>query len=130
MAEHPNATVVRELYRAFEERDAATLGRLIREDAQWHVPGGSSLSGEYRGRGAIFAYFGKLAQLSGGTFHARLLDVLDGRAHAAALARATGTRGGREYVGTYLLLLRIEDGRIAEAHLFNEDQEAFDKFWA
>ncbi len=111
MAEHPNASLVRELYRAFEGRDAATLRQRIREDAVWRVPGTSRLSGEYRGQAAIFAYFGRLTELSGGTFRARLLDVLDGKDHAAALARATGSRGGREYAGTYVLLLRIAGGR-------------------
>src|SRR6266508_1446669 len=72
----------------------------------------------------------KLAELSGGTFRAELVDILASDMHAVALASATGTRGDRTFEGSYLLLMRIENGRIIEARLFNDDPAAFEKFWA
>ncbi len=130
MFEHPNAALVERLYAAFDTKDAASLSKLIAEDAVWHVPGSSPVSGDHRGHAEIFAYFQKLAELSDGTFHAELIDVLASDMHAAALASAKGTRGDRVFEQTYLLFLRIENDRIVEARLFNEDEEAFQAFWA
>ncbi len=118
MFEHPNATLVNHLYDAFDAKDSEKLKKLIAEDAVWYVPGSSPISGEHRGHAAIFAYFQKLAELSGGTFRAELVDS------------ATGTRGDRTFEGSYLLLMRIENGRIIEARLFNDDPAAFEAFWA
>ena len=96
----------------------------------WHVPGSTEISGDHRGHEAIFAYFQKAAELSGGTFRAELVDVLASDMHAAALAAAIGERGDRVLEQTYLLFLRIENDRIVEARLFNEDEEAFQAFWS
>src|SRR2546427_3369806 len=130
MFEHPNATLVNHLYDAFDAKDSEKLKKLIAEDAVWYVPGSSPISGEHRGHAAIFAYFQKLAELSEGTFRAELVDILASDIHAAALAAAIGERGDRVLEQTYLLFLRIENDRIVEARLFNEDEEAFQAFWS
>ncbi len=130
MFEHPNAALVERLYAAFDSKDATSLGKLIAEDALWHVPGSSPVSGDHRGHTEIFGYFQKLSDLTEGTFHAELIDVLASDMHAAALAAAKGTRGDRVLEQTYLLFLRIENDRIVEARLFNEDEEAFQAFWS
>ncbi len=128
--EHPNQAVVEQLYAAFESEDATALKKLIAADAVWHVPGSSLISGDHRGHAEIFAYFQKLRDLTGGTFGAELIDVLASDMHAAALAAARGTRGDRVYEQTYLLLFRIDQDRIVEARVFNEDEEAFQAFWS
>src|SRR2546425_12292592 len=124
MFEHPNAALVERLYAAFDAGDAESLKKLIAEDAVWHVPGSTEISGDHRGHEAIFAYFQKLAELSGGTFRAGLVDVLASDMHGAALAAPIGGGGGRVLEQTYLLFLRIENDRIVEARLFNGDEEA------
>jgi len=130
MFEHPNATLVNHLYDAFDEKDGERLKKLIAEDAVWYVPGSTPISGEHRGHAAIFAYFERLAELSGGTFRAELVDILASDMHAVALASATAKRGDRTFEGSYLLLMRIENGRIVEARLFNDDPAAFEALWA
>lgn len=130
MFEHPNVALVSRLYEAFDAKDTATLTKVIAEDAIWHVPGSTPISGDHQGHAAIFAFFQRLADLSGGTFHAELVDVMASDMHAVAFAEASGTRGERTYEGTYLLLCRIEKDRIVEARLFNDDPEAFEAFWS
>ena len=88
------------------------------------------ISGEHRGHSAILAYFAKLGELTNGTFRVQLVDILASDMHGAAFATATGARGERTYEGSYLLLFRIENGRIVEARLFNDDPEAFEAFWS
>src|SRR2546422_10032972 len=105
MFEHPNAALVERLYAAFDAGDAESLKKLIAEDAVWHVPGSTEISGDHRGHEAIFAYFQKLAELSGGTFRAGLVDVPASDMPAAGLAAAIGARGGpvREKTGPLFL---------------------------
>jgi uncharacterized protein len=130
VTEHPNAALVRRLYEAFRTRDRATLTALIADDAVWHVPGSTPISGTHRRAAAIFAYFQALGERSGATFHAELVDAFGSDRHAVALATATGQPAGRGYVGRYLLLMTIRRDRIAEAHPFNDDQAASDAFWS
>ena len=40
--------------------------RLFDESAVWHLPGRSSMANDYQGRDAILAYFGQIAQETGG----------------------------------------------------------------
>ena len=68
----------------------------------WHVPGSTPISGDHEGRTAIFESFRKMGELSGGTFHAELVDALASDTHAVAVATATGKRGGKMYDGSYL----------------------------
>src|SRR3989441_8868593 len=107
MFEHPNAALVERLYAAFDAGDAESLKKLIAEDAVWHVPGSTEISGDHRGHEAIFAYFQKLAELSGGTFRAELVGPLASDMHAPAFAAAIGERGERVLEQTDLLLPRI-----------------------
>jgi ketosteroid isomerase-like protein len=130
MAIHPNATLVHRLYEAFDRKDVPSISALIADDAVWHVPGSTLISGGHRGRSAIFEYFRRMAELSDATFHAKLVDVLTSDTHAVAVATATGRRAAQSYEGRYLLLMRIRDRQIVEAHLFNEDQAAFESFWS
>jgi len=106
-----------------------TLASLIAEDAVWHVPGSTLISGEHRGRPAIFEYFRTTGELTGGSFQAELIDALASDTQAVAVATATGGRAGNAYDGSYLLM-RIEEGRIADVRLFNDDPDAFASFWS
>jgi len=125
-----NALSVRRLYEASHSRDMETLASLIAEDAVWHVPGSTLISGEHRGRSAIFEYFRRMGELTGASFHAELIDALASDTQAVAVATATGKRAGKAYDGSYLLLMRIEEGRIVDVRLFNDDSDAFDSFWS
>jgi ketosteroid isomerase-like protein len=130
MAPADPAALVRDLYDAFARRDGPVLRRLIHEEAAWHVPGRNLLSGEHRGHDALFAYFGRLGQLSGGTYRGDLVDVLGSGARAAAYVASKGQREGRALDETYLLLFEVRTGRIASARLYPEDAHRFDAFWS
>ena len=127
---HPNATLVYRLYEAFDRRDLPAITAPIADDAVWHVPGSTPISGGHRGHAAIFEYFRLLGELSDRTFHAKLVDVLASDTQAVAVATATGRRDNQAYEGRYLLLMRIRNRQIVEAQLFNEDQAAFESFWS
>ena len=95
MAEHPNVTLIRDGYAAFAKGDLAALSDLFAEDLVWHVPGQSQLAGDYRGQEAVFAYFGKLMEVTEGSFRIDVHAVLADDDHGVALTvlRPAGAAG-------------------------------------
>ncbi|HEY3241027.1 MAG TPA: nuclear transport factor 2 family protein, partial [Acidimicrobiia bacterium] len=82
MREHPNVETVRRGYEAFNKGDMETLSELMAEDVVWHVPGRSSIAGDYQGREATFAYFGRLDELTDGSYQADLHVAVGDEEHA------------------------------------------------
>ena len=62
MGPDENVTTMQRAYEAFNTGDIDTLNELFDESAVWHLPGRSSMAGDYQGSGATLAYFGQLAQ--------------------------------------------------------------------
>jgi ketosteroid isomerase-like protein len=48
--EHPNVTVVREGFAAFERGDMARMDQLLADDVMWHIGGNSKWAGTYQGK--------------------------------------------------------------------------------
>src|SRR4029453_13535056 len=92
MAEHPNAERIRRAFAAFAQGDMATMTELIAEDTVWHIPGRGRLSGDHRGREAVFELFSRLVQGSEGTFTQELHDALGSDEHAVALTHVSAPR--------------------------------------
>jgi ketosteroid isomerase-like protein len=126
MAEAQSVQNLRKGYKAFAEADMEALAEVIPEDAVWHIPGNSPLAGDYKGRDAIFGYFGKLTEVTGGTFKAEPVHVLGDDKFAIALQRSTATVKGETYNGTDVLVDRIENGAAVETWVYVEDQARFD----
>ena len=130
MADHPNAELLRNGYEAFDKGDMAVLTALFAENVVWHVPGVSPISGEHRGREAVFAVFAKTAELSGGSFKIGLHDVLANDEHTVALTRATGSRQGRQLSSLDTDVYHMSNGKVTEFWSFVEDQRLTDEFWS
>ena len=75
MGADQNVAVMRRAYDAFNTGDIDTLTELFDESAVWHLPGRSSMADDYQGREATLAYFGQLAQKTGGSFRAELQQL-------------------------------------------------------
>ena len=93
MGRDENVAIMQRAYGAFNTGDMNTLTELMDETA-WHLPGRSSMAGDYQDRDATLAYFGQLAQETGGTFRAELERLLgDDDDHVVGIQRSTGERG-------------------------------------
>jgi ketosteroid isomerase-like protein len=118
-------------YAAFGTGDLATLTELIAPDCVWHVGGRSQLAGDYIGHEQILGYFGKLYELTDGTFTATLDDIGETE---SGLVTCVVTLGGRRE-GNALTTRMIEMGRanaagqLAECWWFAEDSYAADEFF-
>ena len=130
MSSQENETQLRRGYNAFNAGDMATLTEVFSPDAVWHVPGRNPLSGEKRGRDAVFAYFGKLGELSNGTFHVDLHDIVANERHLVGVQTDTAERAGKKLNARAVLLFHMEGGKITEGWENFEDQYAVDAFLA
>jgi ketosteroid isomerase-like protein len=130
MAEHSNVGLLRKGYGAFAKGDVATLTDLFSQHMVWHQPGTSRVSGEYRGRDAVLAFLGRLAELSGGTFRVDLHDVLANDEHGVALSRETASRQGKQLDSLSVQVYHIIGGKITEAWSLIQEQRRYDEFWS
>jgi ketosteroid isomerase-like protein len=126
-----NIDNTKKAYAAFGSGDIATLTELIAPDCIWHVGGRSQLAGDYIGHEQILGYFGKLYELTDGTFSATLDDV--GETEAGMVTCTVTLAGRRE--GRTLTTRMVEMGRpnaagqVAECWWFAEDAYTADAFF-
>ncbi len=130
MADHPNATLLRNGYAAFAKGDMATITEMFSQDMVWHLLGDNLISGVHRGRDAVFAVFARTVELTGGSFKIDLHDVLASDEHAVALSRSTASRQGKQLDVRAVDVYHIRDGKVTEWWSFTEDQRAEDAFWS
>ena len=130
MADHPNAALLRKGYDAFAKGDTATLTDLFSEDVVWHLPGRNLISGEHKGRDAVFAVFAKTMELTGGTFKIDLHDIVANDEHTVSLSRASASRQGKQLDLRGADIYHIRNGKVTEWWSFVEDQRLDDEFWS
>ena len=129
MAEHPNVARIRDGYAAFGKGDFAVLNDLFAENLLWHDAGRSQLAGEYRGRDAVYGLFGKLIELTGGSFQIDLHAVFADDEHGVALVIITASRGGRSIEVNEAHVFHLLDGKVVEFWNASTDLYASDELF-
>ena len=114
MAEHPNVARIRDGYAAFAKGDFAVLNDLFAEDLLWHEPGRNQLAGNYRCQDAVYGMFGKVMEVTEGSFHIDLHAVLADDEHGVALVVTTASRGGRSMEVNQAHVFHLSDGKVTE----------------
>ena len=130
MAEHPNVALLRKGYEAFARGDIAALTDMFAQDMVWHVPGTNLISGEHKGRDAVFAVFAKTMELTGGTFKIDVHDIVANDEHTVSLTRAAASRQGKQLDLRGADIYHIRNGKVTEWWSFVEDQRLDDEFWS
>jgi len=127
MAEHSNVARLRGGYAAFAKGDFAALDDVFAEDLLFHVDGRNQLTGDYRGREAVYGMFAKLMEITEGTFHLDVHTILADDEHGVALVVQTANRGGRSIRTNAADVMHLRDGKIVEFWTASTDQYAFDE---
>ena len=111
---HPNEDLIRRGFDAFSKGDMDTLRELFQADIAYHVPGRSSVAGDYHGQDEVLGLFARIFELSGGTYQIELHDAVANDDHAVALFTARGQREGTTLEDRTVLVSHVRDGRFAE----------------
>ena len=112
---HPNEDAFRAGYDAFLRGDLEAIRGLLADDVVWHQPGDNAVSGDYRGPDQVLGLFGKLMEMTGGTFRPGPHDFLANDQHAVALITLSAERGGRSITDNETHVVHMRDGKIAES---------------
>lgn len=122
--------VVRDAYAAFAAQDVPRMQQLFDREIVWHEPGRNPLAGDHKGFDAVMAFFGRVGEISEGTFVGELHDVCSsGEGHAVSLHTGTAQAGGRELEDHDALVWHVHDGRLTEVWAHHHDLYAVDAFW-
>ena len=89
--EHPNVTLVREGFEAFQKGDTGWMDRHLDDDVVWHVGGNSKWSGAYQGKANVLEYFARQAQATSGPPLVDIHDIVGNDDHVVVLGTASAT---------------------------------------
>ena len=130
MAEHPDITLIRKGYDAFNRADVATLSEILASDVEHHMFGDSQVSGDYKGLDDVLGFYGRLAELTGGTYGCDIESMFTGgNGKVVVVHRQRGERNGRQITPRQALIFTVVAGKVVDLHDTTEDLEAEDAFW-
>ena len=124
MAEHPNATVVREMNEAMANGDMEGAASRVADDVVWHEIGRAE---PRRGKAELAASMG---EFQGYDITWDTHDVLASDDHVIALGTATATNGDRKLVYRTAEIYHVRNGQVAERWAFSDDTKAITDFFA
>jgi len=121
--------IIRRGYKAFGEGDMETLGSLYSPNVVQSQPGNNQTSGEHNGVDNVMALYGKLFELSDGTFSVDLKSVKTQGDKVVSVHRATGKREGKTLDADETIDFTFSGDKISRLDLTSADQAAEDAFW-
>ncbi len=95
----------------------------------WHEPGRNQLAGDYRGREAVYEFFGKLMEVTEGSLRINLETVFADDEHGVALVVLTASRSGQSVQVNAAQVFHMRDGKVAEFWSVSADPNAFDEIF-
>jgi ketosteroid isomerase-like protein len=124
---HPNERLLRDADEAQMSGDVEAFAGYYTDDVIVHIPGRSSLAGEYKGKDQFMELFGRfLERTPEYSFepHAYFADD----EHGVLLQRSHFKRGDETLDSNDVFVCHFRDGKISEFWLSSEDPYAVDEF--
>src|SRR5712691_9838523 len=109
-----NERLLRQGYAAFATGDLAKVQEIFHPGLIWHAQRLGQLSGDHIGWPAVAEFFGRTMQLTSGTFHIDVLEVLANAQGAAAVVQSMGERDGSRLNDRQIHHFHFEDGTVLE----------------
>ena len=126
---HPNVQRVRNYQAAMARGDRAAALTVFEPEVRYHVPGGNRLSGEYIGPDAVMGYFGKLMELTVGTYRISEMRWLASGENILLATRNEAQIGEKSLTWDEAILFEFHDGKKRRIELFQAEQAAVDAFF-
>ena len=131
MSEQTPAAVAATYFDALGTGDVPTAMAQLSEAVVWHQPGANRFSGHHRGLEGVGALLGGMMETSQGSFQLAVSGAAMVNGELVAVpVRFSGRHDEASMDMAGVDLLTVRDGKIVEVHLFSEDGEAEDQFWA
>ena len=128
MSDHPNATLVREMFAAMDRGDMQWIEDHTADDIVWHTGGNSKAAGATRGKEAVRASMAAMAEP--GAMKADVHDVIGNDEHTVVLGTAVVTvPSGASVEYNYVNVFHITDGMITEVWGLAENDAVTDPIW-
>lgn len=128
MGEHPNASLVREMWDAIERGDMGWLDAHVADDIVWHVGGNSRSAGTFRGKETV-------AQMMSGVTDPNAMkvvthDIIAGDDHTVVLGTANITApSGASAEYNFVNVFHIDGDKVTEAWGMAENDAVTDPIW-
>ena len=105
------------------------------EDMVWQVPGHNPLSGWYHGIDAFIGFMTRVGELSGGSFHMKLITVMTNDEFSCDVTNNQGTRVGNTDIKLNIDVAHVlhwKDGRVlaGKGGIFGDGTDQYDHFWS
>ena len=127
--EHPNLAVAQALWTATAEGDADAIRDLLVDDVVWITSGRNPLAGVRHGPDEVLDYLAQVGETSEDLFSE--LDGIYVADDAAIIAyHVSARRADKRLEMDYLLMLKVDGGRITKALMVPVDQYTNDEFWS
>jgi ketosteroid isomerase-like protein len=120
---HPNAELIQAGFDAFASGDLETIDRLLADDIVWHSAGTSVLAGEFDGKQAVLELFGRVLEVTGGTFRQDVHAILADDEHVVALVTVRWDQPVA-FTGEEVFVWHVRDGKGVECWAVPVDQAA------
>jgi uncharacterized protein len=126
--EHPNATLAREGFEAFQRGDMAWMDEHMSDDVVWHVGGNSKWAGALQGKASVLDNFARQAQATS-DMTVDIHDVVGNDDHVFTIGTASARAAdGSSAEWKYVQVFHVKDGKVTEAWGFAENDAAVDPF--
>lgn len=127
MEEHPNVTLVRDMFAAMQRGDVQWLEDHTSDDIVWHTGGNSKAAGVHRGKEEVRAL---MAGPDPSSMDVDVHDVLGNDDHTVVLGSAVVTApSGKSVEYNYVNVFHIADGKVAEVWGLAENDAETDPIW-
>jgi uncharacterized protein len=125
-----NEEIIRKAYQDFAQGNIPSVFAAFDAAITWHVPGHSSLSGDYSGHDQIGGFFQRTMELSGGAFSIDVHNVLADGDLVVVLATVNAQRNGVAASFPEVHVWRLKNGRATEFREYQGDEQREDRFWS
>lgn len=124
-------TLVESYLEASERGDQEAMLAAFSEDFVYNVFGRSPVSGATKGQSAALDYYGKMMELSGGTYALTGVEnIMTSENHAALVVNETVSRNGKTVDWKRVVLFKFRDDLITEISLFDDKRYELDELLA
>jgi len=121
-----NKGIVQKYYLSYFKRDINGIKSVLADDVEWIIPGHNPLSGIKKGADEIIAFFDQMEKIN---FKGEMLIVEGNENYVINCHRGWGEFEGETIDMNWVLLFKIENGKIQRVEHFAGDQHKADAFF-